>query len=90
MFHTYFALMNVQRYHDTVVPRFVRVSAQELNSFTSLNQCNTFYLTPFTNQHSICHLGDTLLIHYCCVDSLMMTINAKINQINLFFSFFLK
>jgi hypothetical protein len=30
-------------------PRFGPVTAQELNSFTSLDLCNTFYLNPFSD-----------------------------------------
>ena len=38
-------------------PRFGPVSTQELNSFTSLDRCNTFYLNPFTDQRSYMLFG---------------------------------
>jgi hypothetical protein len=38
-------------------PQFGPVTAQELNSFTSLDQCNTFYLNPFADHHSYVLFG---------------------------------
>jgi hypothetical protein len=38
-------------------PRFGPVTSQGLNSFTSLDQCNTFFVNPFTDHRSYMLFG---------------------------------